>query len=65
MEWADDFNRDTEGRINYFEALGEAEPEEEEQEEEQEEEGKQEEDEEEKSRFTDMLASTVVGFFDF
>ena len=56
MEWADDFNRDTEGRINYFEAMGEAEPEEEEQEEEeQEEEGKQEEDEEEKSRFTDML----------
>ena len=55
MEWADDFNRDTEGRINYFEAMGEAEPEEEEQEEEQEEEGKQEEDEAEKSRFTDML----------
>ena len=64
MEWADDFNRDTEGRINYFEAMGEAEPEEEE-EEEQEEEGKQEEDEEEKSHFTDMLAHTVVGFFDF
>ena len=45
--------------------MGEAEPEEEEQEEEQEEEGKQEEDEAEKSRFTDMLNQTVVGFFDF
>ena len=65
IEWADDFNRDTEGRINYFEAMGEEEPEEDEEEEEQEEESKQEEDAEETNRFTSMMAQTVVGFFDF